>query len=47
MNKIALASRLSLRIMLVVMLMAIVIMAVVYPITLGGKIWLDWLRLQL
>ena len=33
MNKIALANRLSLRIMLVVMVMAIVIMAVVYPIT--------------
>jgi hypothetical protein len=32
MNKIALANRLSLRIMLVVMVMAIVIMAVVYPI---------------
>ena len=33
MNKIALANRLSLRIMLVVMVMAIFIMAVVYPIT--------------
>ena len=33
MNKIALANRLSLRIMVVVMLMAIVIMVVIYPIT--------------